>query len=252
MACGFICVSFTADVVSNVPGNNIVAPYTWNFGDGTTASGSNVGHCYNKTGNYNVTLTAFTQNHCLDTLKEINFIQVHKKPIADFSASTFETDIYNNTIYFYNQSIGNIVNWNWNTDTTTYTIQNPVHTYINEGVYPVTLIVTDNMGCKDTMIKDIIINPEYTFYAPNCVTPNGDGKNEIFLPIGSGWDDNNFNLWIFDRWGTMIFQTTNPFEGWDGKKYNEIVQEDTYVWKVVLKDIFKKEHEYHGQVSVVR
>ena len=108
------------------------------------------------------------------------------------------------------------------------------------------------MGCKDTIVKNITINPDYTFYAPNCVTPNGDGKNEVFLPIGSGWDDNNFNLWIFDRWGTMIFHTTNPYEGWDGKRYNEIVQEDTYIWKVVLKDIFKKEHDYHGQVSVVR
>ncbi len=250
--CGFVCVSFTAGVVSNVPGNNIIPPYNWSFGDGTTASGNSIGHCYYKTGNYDVTLTAFTQNHCLDTLKEINFIHVHQNPTADFSASAFETDIYNNTIYFYNQSIGNIVSWNWNTDTTTYLIQNPSHTYPNEGVYPVTLIVTDNVGCKDTVVKNVTINPEYTFYAPNCVTPNEDGKNELFLPIGEGWDNNYYDLWIFDRWGNMIFHTTNPYEGWDSKRYNEVVQEDTYVWKVVLKDIFKKEHDYHGQVSVIR
>ena len=250
--CGFVCVSFTAGVVSNVPGNNIVPPYNWSFGDGTTASGNSIGHCYYKTGNYDVALTAATQNNCIDTLRKINFIHVHQNPTADFSASALETDIYNNIIYFYNQSIGSIVNWNWNTDTTTYIIQNPVHTYINEGVYPVTLIVTDNIGCKDTVVKDITINPEYTFYAPNCVTPNGDGKNELFLPIGEGWDNNHYDLWVFDRWGVMIFHTTNPYEGWNGKRYNEIVQEDTYIWKVGLKDIFKKEHEYHGQVSVIR
>ncbi|HKC68580.1 MAG TPA: PKD domain-containing protein, partial [Bacteroidia bacterium] len=251
--CGYACISFTAGVASNVPGNNIIPPYTWNFGDGTVINGgSNAQHCYNNTGNYNVSLIAKTQNNCLDTLKEINFIHIHQKPVADFSASAFETDIYNNTIHFYNQSTGSIVNWNWYTDTTTYTVQNPTHTYFNEGIYPVTLVVTDDIGCTDTIVKDITINPAFTFYAPNCVTPNGDGKNEVFLPIGEGWDNNHFDLWIFDRWGNMLLHTTNPYEGWDGKRYNELVQEDTYVWKVVLKDIFEKEHEYHGQVSVVR
>ena len=250
--CGSVCVSFTANVANNIPGNNIVPPYNWSFGDGIKANGNGVGHCYYKTGNYDVILTAITQHNCIDTLKKINFVQVHQKPIADFSASTFETDIYNNIINFYNQSSGTIVNWNWNTDAENYTTQNPSHTYLNEGTYPVMLVVIDNAGCKDTMVKDIIIKPEFTFYAPNCVTPNGDGKNELFLPIGEGWDKDHFDLQIFDRWGNMIFHTTNPYDGWDGKRYNEIVQEDTYVWKVVLKDIFKKEHEYHGQVSVVR
>ena len=250
--CGSVCVSFTAGISANVAGNYIVPPYNWNFGDGVTSNGANVGHCYNKTGNYDVTLIAVTQNQCIDTIKKVNFIHVHQNPIADFSASTFETDVDNGTIHFYNQSSPNVINWNWNTDTTSYTMQNPSHTYFNDGIYPVTLIVTDSVGCKDTIVKDIVIKPEYTFYAPNCFTPNGDGKNESFLPIGTGWDDNNYNLWIFDRWGNMFFHTSNPIQGWDGTRYNEAVQEDTYVWKVVLKDVFQKEHEYHGQISVVR
>jgi len=249
--CGFVCVSFIGGA-TNVTGNTITPPYNWYFGDGATATGINVGHCYNKTGNYDLALIAVTQNHCMDTIKKSNFIHVHQKPIADFSASTFETDVDNATIHFYNQSSSNVTNWNWNTDTSSYTIQNPSHTYFNDGVYPVALIVTDSIGCKDTIVKDIVIKPEYTFYAPNGFTPNGDGKNESFLPIGTGWDNHNYNLWIFDRWGNMFFHTSNPIQGWDGTRYNETVQEDTYVWKVVLKDVFEKEHEYHGQVSVVK
>ena len=249
--CGFVCVSFTAGT-TNVAGNNLIPPYNWNFGDGATASGHNVGHCYYKTGNYDITLTAITQNRCIDTLEKLNFIHVHQNPIADFSTSTFETDVDNGIVHFYNQSSTNVVSWNWNTDATSYIISNPSHTYLNDGVYPVTLVVTDSMGCKDTLVKDIIIKPEYTFYAPNGFTPNGDGINESFLPIGTGWDNNNYNLWIFDRWGNMIFHTSNPNQGWDGIRYNDVVQEDTYVWKVDLKDVFETQHEYHGQVSVVK
>ncbi|HKC67643.1 MAG TPA: hypothetical protein VKG26_05395 [Bacteroidia bacterium] len=50
----------------------------------------------------------------------------------------------------------------------------------------------------------------------------------------------------------MFFHTQNPDQGWNGTRHNEVVQEDTYVWKVNLKDVFGKQHQYHGIVSVVR
>ncbi len=248
--CASICVSFIASA-NNVTGNS-VSSYTWNFGDGNSYSAANTGHCYFQPGNYTVSLSATTQKNCIETLTSPNLIHVHPNPIADFSASTFTTNVFDATIHFYDQSIGNITTWNWFIDTTTSSIKNPSYTFYNEGTYPVTLIVSDALGCKDTVVKDIIINPEYAFYAPNCITPNGDGRNEVFLPEGTGWDNTQYDLWVFDRWGNMITHTTNPYQGWNGTRHNEIVQEDTYVWKVALYDIFGRAHEYKGQVSVVR
>ncbi|HXU26829.1 MAG TPA: T9SS type B sorting domain-containing protein, partial [Bacteroidia bacterium] len=153
----------------------------------------------------------------------------------------------------YDASQSNITNWSWMLSSGYgSSVQNPVYTYQNEGTYPVTLIVTNASGCKDTVTKEVKVDPDFTFFAPNCTTPNGDGKNEHFLPIGTGWDNDNYNLWIFDRWGNMFFHTSNPNQGWNGTRHNEIVQEDTYVWKVSLKDVFGAAHEYHGIVSVVR
>ena len=251
--CGAVSVSFTASA-TNVPGNNISSNYTWYFGDGSTITGTTfVQHEYSQTGSYDVMLIATTQHNCIDTLKKLHFINVHPKPIADFAASTYETNIDNATIHFYNQSTGNdIVTLNWFIDTTTSSVQNPFHTFLNEGTYPITLIVTDSMGCKDTIIKDIIITPDYTFYAPNCLTPNGDGKNEAFIPVGTGWDNTSYNLWIYDRWGVQVMHSTNPDTGWNGTRHDGVVQQDTYVWEVSLSDIFGKPHSYHGIVSVVR
>ena len=251
--CGAVCVSFTA-TAGSVPGNNISSNYSWYYGDGSTYTGTNfTGHCYYKTGSYDVTLIATTQHNCIDTLKKLKYINVHPKPMADFTASTYETNIDNATVHFYNQSTGiDIVNLNWFIDTTKASIPNPYHTFLNEGTYPVTLIVTDSMGCKDTIVRDIIITPDYTFYAPNCLTPNGDGKNESFIPVGTGWDNNSYHLWIYDRWGVQVLHSTNPYLGWNGTKNDGPVQQDTYVWEVSLSDIFGKPHTYHGIVSVVR
>jgi gliding motility-associated-like protein len=248
--CAFICVSFIASA-NNVTGNSI-SSYTWNFGDGNSYSAANTGHCYFQSGNYTVSLSATTQKNCGEVLTKPNLVQVHPNPIANFSASTFTTDINDATVYFYDQSIGNITTWSWYIDTTASSIKNPSYTFYSEGTYPVTLIVSDALGCKDTIVKDIIINPEYAFYAPNCITPNGDGRNELFLPEGTGWDNTQYDLWVFDRWGNMITHTTNPNQGWNGTRHNELVQEDTYVWKVALYDIFGRAHEYKGQLSVVR
>ncbi|MEO7089003.1 MAG: gliding motility-associated C-terminal domain-containing protein, partial [Bacteroidia bacterium] len=61
-------------------------------------------------------------------------------------------------------------------------------------------------------------------------------------------------MYIFDRWGNLIFYTTNLSQGWDGKVMGgaNIVQQDVYVWKIVTKDFLGHNHQYIGHVSVVR
>ncbi len=249
--CATICVTF-AGVATSVPGNNISA-YNWNFGDGTTGTGLNATHCYSINGSYNVTLYGTTQLGCKDSTRKNNLITVFPKPVADFNASAYQVDEYDNVIQFYDASQNNIVTWAWAFGTgATSGAQNPSYGFSPPGTYPVTLIVTNNFGCMDTVVKTITIKPAFTFYAPNAFTPNGDLSNEIFLPQGTGWDLTSYNLWVFDRWGNQLFHSTNANLGWDGIKNGEALMQDTYVWKVELNDILGAPHQYSGVVSIVK
>jgi gliding motility-associated-like protein len=248
--CAPVCVTFAA-ATSNVPGNNITS-FTWHYGDGTTASGANNSHCYLTSGNFNVYLLGITQKGCRDSILKNSLITVFPQPVADFSASNFNPDIYDPTINFTDLSTGSVTNWNWSFQPGTSIAQNPTNTFLNEGTYPVTLIVKNTNGCADTITKDVVVKPVFTFYAPNAFTPDFDGMNDNFLPTGTAWDEKTFNLWVFDRWGNQILHSAEVTKGWDGKKHGEVVQEDVYVWKVELKDVFGTSHEYNGTLSLVK
>jgi gliding motility-associated-like protein len=126
--------------------------------------------------------------------------------------------------------------------------------YQDEGDYPVKLVATNNFGCKDSIIKTIRVEPIFTFYAPNTFTPNGDKTNDLFFPLGVGWNEDKYTLYIFDRWGEMIFTSSDVRKGWEGKAKNgsDMAQQDVYIWKVELDDVFKKHHSYIGHITLLK
>ena len=109
-----------------------------------------------------------------------------------------------------------------------------------------------NGFCSDTAYKIIERLPAYTFYAPNTFTPNNDKRNDFFFPLGEGWDVKTYSLMVFDRWGEKIYETDQVDGWWAGTFKGAEVKEDTYIWKVNLKDIFGMQHNYIGHIILVR
>jgi gliding motility-associated-like protein len=87
-------------------------------------------------------------------------------------------------------------------------------------------------------------------YVPNSFTPNGDGDNDVFYVYGV--DIVDFELYIFDRWGEQLFHTTDMKMGWDGIYNGNLVQTESYVWKVRYKDIIGHSGELYGTVTLIR
>ena len=117
------------------------------------------------------------------------------------------------------------------------------------------MIVTNTFGCTDTAYNEVIVLPEYTLYVPNAFTPmNHDGVNDTFMPQGVGIDPNDFELLIFDRWGSLIYKTNDVNKGWDGKANggDKVAQIDVYVWKIITKDFKGDEKQYIGHVTIVK
>jgi gliding motility-associated-like protein len=266
------CSPFTTTFIDTVSTTPPVSIWNWNFGNTATAtyttntftslSYTNASHTQSIF--YNVSLSVTSDKNCVTTLTKNNYIQVYPKPLADFTWNPKNTDILDPSIYFSNQSIGasgpTAYNWNFGdiyetVDSLNFSaLANPKHVYSDQipSEYTVSLVVQNTFGCKDSTAEVVVINDAVTFYIPNAFSPNGDLKNEGFKGTGIGIDNNTYNLWIFDRWGLLIFHATDLETAWDGHLHGSPVQEDVYVWKVTFEDKLARFHEYHGTVTLMR
>ncbi|MFN8116574.1 MAG: PKD domain-containing protein [Bacteroidia bacterium] len=260
------CVKFT-DATPAITAPAQIVQWQWDLGDGSTvtnSSGSDVKHCYNNSSSnqlalFNVGLTVTTDSGCVATLTKPNFITVYPRPIANYTVSPNPTSIIEPLVYFTNQS-QDYIKWWWTfVGTGPFKVDsvnlNPSHLYDSETAetYSTNLIVMNLYGCTDTAYVPVEITPEFTFYIPNAFSPtNNDGINDYFNGTGIGIA--TYEMWVFDRWGEKIFYTDDIKKGWDGRVQGKGAEgkQDVYVWKVRLKDVLGKKHEYIGHVTLLR
>ena len=113
-----------------------------------------------------------------------------------------------------------------------------------------TLIVRNEIGCEDKTSG--IYKPPFRIFIPNAFSPDGDGLNDVFKAEGQYVD--SFELMIFDRWGKLIFKTTDFAEGWDGSgsESNFAGQDQVYSYRYIAKDSFGNVTEGTGMVHLLR
>lgn len=105
----------------------------------------------------------------------------------------------------------------------------------------------DSNNCS--AIDSIEIVVEGSLYVPNTITPNGDGINDYFKVIAR--DVHDYHLYLFNRWGQLIFETTNTEATWDATYKGSRVIVDAYVWKIDYLDDLNERHEFRGHVNVI-
>lgn len=239
-----------------------VASYAWDLGDGTKHTlAENFSHVY-QTGVYDVKLNVVSPDGCKGEIIKTKFITTYSAPTADFTYSPNKITREYDQIQFLDQSLGKITKWEWtfyeddSTKIANSTFPDPlVPTPQNLGSYIAKLKVTTEFGCVDSIYKTFDIEPDFSVYVPNAYTPNTDGVNEVFKPIVRGIQEDHYRLNIYDRWGELIWYTTNPDEGWKGTMKNnpvDIVKTDVYVWQLTVRDFRGKQHDYIGHVSLLK
>ncbi|MBN8702876.1 MAG: gliding motility-associated C-terminal domain-containing protein [Bacteroidetes bacterium] len=257
-------VSFTANDTSGCPEHCVVFSIVnafaqnvnWDFGDGNTSALNNPTHCYSASGAYAVSLTLIDANGCAATQTKNNYIQVVGKPTANFTATPLTTSILDPLVQFTDNSVG-AATWLWSFgdgNHSTSTNQNTTFSYDQIGDYNVTLLVANSDGCMDSTTLTISITPDFLLYIPNTFTPNDDGRNDVFLPYGVGVSFEKYVLEIFDRWGNLIWETTQWGEGWDGRANGgaDVSQQEVYVYKISAKDVLGYKHSFVGNVNLIK
>tara|TARA_R110002072_G_scaffold266303_3_gene425217 strand:- start:4176 stop:6554 length:2379 start_codon:yes stop_codon:yes gene_type:complete len=156
-------------------------------------------------------------------------------------------------VYFTNYSIGaNAYYWDLgNGISSTYT--DPSTVYYNTQNYTIMLVAYNNDGCVDTTELVIEIKPIYSIFIPNTFTPDGDEFNQTWRPFIRGIDIYDFELFVFNRWGEVVWESHDPSVGWDGTYKGRLIQTGGYSWKTSFKMLSNDERKmYHGTVNVIR
>lgn len=250
------CQPLTVNFIENSP--NLNQTYNWDFGDNDSYNSStskNPQHVYDESGIFTVSLTVTSAEGCKNSQVVDDLITVYPKPNAKFLATPEAASIIKPIINFQNLTLGALeYHWYFGDGDSSLNV-NPEHMYAaREQSYLVELYVESEYGCKDTVYDEVRIMDEYTFHAPTGFSPDNDGVNDFFYVSGHGISENNFSMKIYDRWGEVIFETTDINEHWDGTANggSEICKIGVYTWQVVLKDKMGVQHQEYGAVTIIR
>lgn len=164
-------------------------------------------------------------------------VSLYNAPVADFKILQLSLTTLDPTTGFQNLSTGAVsYEWDFGDGSGTSTEFEPTHTFPDNapGEYEIILTAYSAEGCPARAVKYIHVFQDYSIYVPNTFTPDGNGANEIFKPVMYGFDPNDFELLIFNRWGDLIFESHNMEVGWDGTFAGQDfqVQDGVYTWKI--------------------
>lgn len=184
-------------------------PYYFDWDQGL-GSGTSFTFIPSQTAIYTVTIS----DSCSTQRSDSKLVTVNALPEPAFTIEPPQATILNPYFDFVDASL-NTSSWLWNFgDGGTSTEQFATHTYLVPGYFTVQLIATSDKGCVDSTYSEVYVENVVTFYIPNSFTPNEDGYNDEFGPIG--YSVEGYNLNIFNRWGQSVFNSTGLFDKWNG------------------------------------
>ncbi len=197
-------IQFSNQTVGSVTG------YTWDFNDGPNSTEADPIHIFSNTGVYDVTLTASNLAGCNNT--KTKSVPIYSKPQVNFFLSPPPLSCNGTPSQFNdltpNPTDSNIASWSWNfgdagSSQNTSALRNPQHTYANAGSYDVSLVVSTNFSCSETIQLPVTISQspiaDFNHEAP-C-----EDELVSFSDVSTGtidsWD------WMI---GGTVYATQNP------------------------------------------
>jgi gliding motility-associated-like protein len=231
--------------------------YSWNLDNKKNTDTTNTTlpnwrkatYTLNKLGTNNLIFSLISNENKLCT-EQTNAVTVIPNPISNFLAQPLVSAITNPNITFENMSTS-ATKYIWEMgDGNTLTTKNLAYTFKDTGIFRVNLLAYNSLGCMDSFSRIITINDLFRLFIPNEFSPNGDGINDFFEPIGTAI--RSYQLVVFNRWGEQIAKP-NINEPWDGTdSFGNLVQVGAYPVQIEVFDKKGYRHIKSQNIIVIR
>jgi len=231
----------------------IVNSFSWTVtsvtGDERTVTGNPAVFVFDTAASVKVSLVATDLLGCVDTVTSM--IVVKAKPLSSFEY--IENPNRNGELHFENQSTGaSEYSWDFGNGISS-TLMEPVIRYDREGDYGILLTALNPEGCKDTAVRHYYYMPG--LWMPNAFSPDDNGQNDEFKPVTQRTTLEPYKLLIFNRWGQLVFESSDPERGWDGTFNGESCPAGSYSYLLQYREAEIESSgikTLRGMVSLIR
>jgi gliding motility-associated-like protein len=225
------------------PGSPTIGKWYWRFSSGIDSSGAQFNRTFNTAGRYPVHLQVRGSNGCLsgavtDTIRVFETRAFAGNDTLIAAGIPFQLQGSGGVSYLWSPPFG----------LDDPTLAKPTITIDRDMEYVLT--ASSPAGCSSTDTVRVRVFKGLEIYVPTAFTPNGDGLNDILraIPIGL-----KFNyLRIYDRWGNLVFQTTDHRQGWDGSFRGKRMPAGTFGWTVSASTSDGRLINKHGTLQLIR
>lgn len=227
-------------------GAHAVNSWNWVFDDGSNYTDQNPVKVYTSLGTKSITLTV--SNGICSAVHDTSFVLTSEVTAAfDVDPGPYcPMDIVSPK----NKSTGNITSWFWDYGNGMLS-GGPTPTQLQyyptrkEENYRIRLIVENNVHCMDTADHYITAVTSCYIDVPTAFSPNNDGQNDYLYPLNA-YKALDLHFSIYNRYGQLLFETTDWRRKWDGTVNGRASDVGTYVWmlqyteKETGKKVFRK------------
>ncbi len=240
------------DFADNSTSTDVIDYWFYDFGGQGTVATQNATQLFTSNGNYTITHIIETVNGCKDTVTEV--INIPAIPEAGFYYNSSNGSNVGAIFNFVDTSnYGNSYVWQFGNSTSSM-LQNPSNTYFANGNYQVTQYVYGALGCYDSTSTWITINTvtiEINTLIPNMISPNGDGKNDVWKLEFIGLLFPQATVEIYNQWGQQLFYSEGYTTPWDGTYNDELVPDGNYFYVITLNAGLETD-QYKGALLVLK
>lgn len=222
--------------------------YRWMTGNAQIDNISYIENLYTAPGTYYPTLQVFNDAGNIVKSFSLNKLVVYPLPVARFS---FEKK---NNLYIFSNLSEQTASLTWSVDNQVFAQSSLEYYFISDGEYPVKLIAMNEAGCMDEYVEKIRVNIDHNYFVPNAFRPYSDGVNASFGPIGDNLFEYSFKMLIFDKTGTMIFETNNIDNLWNGRINGNgaMAEPGVYSWEILTVDKNGTKKHNKGQLTLLK